>query len=230
VIAAIVQARMSSRRLPGKVLRRHAGRRTLEYVLERLEHAQTLDKVIVATSTDPGDDPVAELCEEVGVDVQRGPLSDVAKRYLETVERFGLDAFVRITGDSPLIDQRLVDRGVRLFLQGDADVVTNVFPSTFPSGQSVEIVSADAFRRAYRRMSTPDNFEHVTNFFYRNPEGWRIVNFTHDGGNEGHLDVSLDTEEDARLLEAIFERMERPHWEYTSDDVISIYREWGAGR
>lgn len=228
MIAVVAQARMTSSRLPGKVLRPLDGERpTLQFLIERVQHCARADALVVATSIDPTDDPVAELCERIGVTVHRGPLLDVAVRYLEVVDRFGLDAFVRVTGDSPLIDQRLIDHGIDLFREGGADVVTNVFPSTFASGHSLEVVDAGAFRGAYAEMSEPRHFEHVTNYLYTHPDEFRIRNFERSP-DEGELDVSLDTEDDARLIEAIIARMDRPHWEYDYDAVMDFYRQVAA--
>ena len=225
LIAAVVQARMSSRRLPGKVLRPLAGRPALQYLLERLERCEQIDRVIVATSTEPSDDPVAAFCQSEGASVHRGPLEHVAARFGEVVERFGLDAFVRVTADSPLLDQALVDRGAALYRKGGFDIVTNVYPrSTFPSGQSLEVVGADAFRTALARMDDPYEREHVTPYFYRRPGEFRIHNFV-AGGDDSDLDVSLDTGEDARFIETILERMDRPHWTYSSADVAALARE-----
>lgn len=225
MIAVVAQARMTSQRLPGKVLRDlGGGKTTIEYVVERLQHVERADFVVVATSDDSIDDPVAELCERLRVTVHRGPLEDVAARFLEVVERFELDAFVRVTADSPLLDQRLVDRGIELFGEGGSDLVTNVFPSTFASGQSLEVLDAGAFRCAYAQMSEPAHFEHVTAFFYRSPDRFRIRNFEHEP-DEGHLDVSLDTEEDARLISAIIDHMDRPAWEYDYEGIMALYRE-----
>lgn len=224
MIAVVAQARMRSSRLPGKVLRPLDGQTTcLEFLLERLARCERADLVVVATSDDRSDDPVAALCEQLEVTVHRGPLEDVAGRYLEAVERFGVNAFVRVTADSPLLDQRLVDRGIELFEEGGADVVTNVFPSTFASGHSVEVVDAEAFRRAYHDMSEPRHLEHVTNFLYGHPERFRIRNFE-SGRDDGAIDVSLDTEEDVRLIEAIIARMDRPHWDYDYEGIMELYR------
>lgn len=228
MIAVVAQARMTSERLPGKVLRElGAGKTTLELVVDRLRRCERADFVAVATSIDPRDDRIAELCDKLGVTCHRGPLRDVAARYVEAVERLGLDAFVRVTADSPLLDQRLVDHGIELFEEGGADVVTNVFPSTFASGHSLEVVDARVFREAYPDMSEPGDFEHVTRFFYRNAERFRIRNFE-SGRNEGEIDVSLDTEEDARLISAILARMDRPHWEYGYEEVMALYRQVAA--
>jgi spore coat polysaccharide biosynthesis protein SpsF len=223
VIAAILQARMSSSRLPGKVLRPLCGKPTLAYMFERLEHSRSLDRFIVATSTDASDDPIEEFCASAGVTCHRGPLDDVAGRFLEVIDLFELSGFVRLTGDCPLQDQGLIDRGLELFSGGQYDVVTNVAPRTFPAGQSLEIVSADAFRRAYGLMSEPDEREHVTLFLYRHPELFGIHNLraSHD---DSSIDVSLDTEQDANLIEAILARMDRPHWDYSSDEIVALYR------
>lgn len=223
LIGVVVQARMSSERLPGKVLRPLAGRPALDYVLERVGRASEPDLVVVATSVDARDDPIAEHCEAAGVEFHRGPLADVAARFGEVTERFGLSAFARVTADSPMLDQRLVDRAVARFREGGHDVVTNVFPSTFPSGQSVEVVAAEAFGTALAEMSAPDEREHVTLFLYRHADRFRIENLTAER-DEGRIDMALDTAEDANLLEAMLARMDRPHWEHTSDELIELLR------
>jgi spore coat polysaccharide biosynthesis protein SpsF len=221
-IDAIMQARMSSSRLPGKVLRPLGDKVTIAYLLERLSHSEELDGVIVATSDDPSDDPVEEFAREGGFRCHRGPLANVARRFYEAAERFELDAFVRVTGDSPLLDQRLVDEGVRRFRQGDVDLVTNVFPSTHPSGQSFEVVSAEVFRATFPELTDPYDMEHVTPFFYRNPDRFRIHNVEAEQ-DEHAMQLSVDTEEDARLIGGMLEAMDRPHWQYTSDELVDLY-------
>ena len=223
MIAVVAQARMSSERLPGKVLRPIAGKPALEYLLERLDRVPGADLVIVATSTDPSDDAIEEYCRRVGARFHRGPLENVAERYLQVVERFDVSAFARVTADSPVLDWRVVERAIELFRRGEFDVVTNVFPSTYPSGQSVEVISRDAFRSAFTKMREPGDLEHVTPFFYRNPELFRIENFS-AGNDDAELDMSLDTPEDAAILEAMVSRMDRPHWEYTSEELVGLFR------
>ena len=214
---------MTSRRLPGKVLRPLNGRPTLAYIAERLERCRQLDGHIVATSVEPSDDPIAAWCEQNGVTCHRGPLDDVAARFVETARAHALDAFARLTADSPLLDQQVVDRAVELFRSGDFDLVTNVFPSTFPSGQSVEVVKAVTYETIYPELSDPYEHEHVTPFFYRHPERFRIENFTR-AENEGALDISLDTEQDAELIERLLAAMERPHWEYGTREIVALLR------
>lgn len=215
---------MSSQRLPGKVLRPLNGKPTLAYIAERLEHCEQLDGYIVATSTEPSDDAIAAWCDENDVGWVRGPLEDVAARFVEAARANELDAFARVTADSPLLDQRVVDRAVELFREGDFDLVTNVFPSTFPSGQSVEVVDAATYATIYPEFEDPYEREHVTPFFYRHPERFRIENFTR-AEDEGTLDISLDTEEDAQLIERLLAAMDRPHWEYDSEAIVALHKE-----
>lgn len=223
-VGAVVHARMSSARLPGKVLREIAGRPLLAYLVERLQHATGLDTIVVATSSDGRDDAVAVFASSRGLACHRGPLDDVATRVLEAAERYDLDAVVRLSGDSPLLDQRLVERAVRLFVDGRrCDLVTNVHPRTYPRGQSVEVVGTDTLRRALDRMTTEDR-EHVTPFFYRNRTSYRIVNFTSEQ-DRSRIGLTVDTEPDARRIEAIIMRMTRPHWEYGLDDILELFRE-----
>ncbi|HUE14627.1 MAG TPA: NTP transferase domain-containing protein, partial [Planctomycetaceae bacterium] len=123
-IGAIVQARMNSRRLPGKSLRPLCGKPMLQYVLENLAQLDELAETIVATSTDPSDDPIAEFCERVGTACFRGPLDNVAERFLQALRTHDLSAFVRISGDSPLLDPRLVARAVALFAESAVDLAS----------------------------------------------------------------------------------------------------------
>lgn len=221
---AVCQARMGSDRLPGKVLAPIAGKPALAYLLERLERARTVDGVVVATSSAPEDDDLARFCEDAGIALHRGPLADVAGRFVEVIDRFGLDAFVRVNGDSPLFDQVLMDLGVERFRAGEWDVVTNVFPRSFPTGQSFEVIRADTYRAVYAELTDPADREHVTPFLYRHAERFRIDNL--ESGSEGpRISLSLDTPEDQRTISAIVERMDRPHWTYTSAELIELHRQ-----
>jgi spore coat polysaccharide biosynthesis protein SpsF len=220
-IAAIVQARSSSERLPGKVLLEVEGKPVLQYVLERLAHAELLATAIVATSEDAADDGIARLCARLGVECDRGPLDDVAGRLLGSAEKRGLDAFVRVNGDSPLLDQRLVDQAVRLLRAGDCDLVTNVFPRTFPRGESVEAITTEALRRAYARMEESEDLEHVTRFLYRHSSEFRIRNFASDADLTS-MRLAIDTEAELDLFASIVARMTRPHWEYPLEEILRL--------
>ena len=221
-IGAVVQARMGSERFPGKVLYPVAGRPMLQYLLERLVRCGSLAAVVVATSADESDTPIETLCKARGVHCYRGSLLNVASRFQAVLGAYRFDAFVRVSGDSPLLDPKLVGKGVEMFLNGDFDLVTNVFPRSYPCGQSVEVIRADAFIRSADLMRGNDELEHVTPFFYRNRDGFRIVNFSADRDYRG-MDLSVDTPEDMSRFAAIVAAMTRPHWEYGLPEILEIY-------
>ncbi|MCP5102183.1 MAG: acylneuraminate cytidylyltransferase, partial [bacterium] len=161
-IAAIIQARMTSQRFPGKVLYQVQEKPLLQYILESLAHCPHLHMVIVATSTGASDNPIAEFCIANGIECARGPLEDVAGRFKETLEKYDLNAFIRISGDSPLISPALINEGMRIFNTHRYEIVTNIQNRTFPKGQSLEILAADSFQRAYPVMESARDREHVT--------------------------------------------------------------------
>lgn len=210
---------MNSERLPGKVLREVCGRPLLAYLVERLAGCRDAP-TIVATSTSEHDDAVAAFCAAAGVLCHRGPEDDVASRCAEAAERFGLTAFGRVSGDSPLLDPVLVDRAVTLFRRDEYDLVTNVRPRTFPPGQSVEVVRVDAFLAALPSLEAQQR-EHVTQHLYDAGLGLRIANFAADR-DYGDLRLAVDTEEDLERIEALVAAMERPHWEYGLDEIARL--------
>lgn len=221
-IGAIVQARMSSHRLPGKSLRPLCGKPMLQYVLENLRQVGGLAGPIVATSIDRSDDPIAEFCERFDYTCFRGPLDDVAARFLQAATEHGLDAFVRLSGDSPLLDWRLVTRIVALFLESGPDLATNVFPRTFPAGMSVEVVGTAVLEGTASEMSEALDREHVTRFFYRHPDRFRIENLEHKPERRD-VHLAADTPEQFDYLERIVRLLRRPHWEYSLEDVLGLW-------
>jgi spore coat polysaccharide biosynthesis protein SpsF len=220
----IVQARMTSRRLPGKVLHVVAGKPLLQYLLERIRARMSSQKIVVATSSDPSDQPVSDLCGGLGVDCYRGPLENVAARLQEVVEAYSFDSFVRISGDSPLLDAHLIARGLNTFREGDFDLVTNVLPRTFPKGQSVEIVRSDTFKKNFRLIESSEDQEHVTTYFYKNKDRFRIFNFE-SGGSYADIQLAIDTPQDVEIFTAIIQAMNRPHWEYSLEELLPLYHQ-----
>lgn len=198
LVAVVIQARMTSERLPGKVLASLAGKPVLGHVLDRLSRY----RAVVATSTDPSDDAVASFCADRGAECFRGPLEDVAARFAGVVATLGVDAFVRVSGDSPLLDPALVDRGLALFEERKPDIATNVFPRTFPKGQSVEVVDTRTFLAVEPELTEPADREHVTTFFYARPNRFRIENFVAEEDSSG-LSFAVDTPEDLARLDAL---------------------------
>lgn len=221
IVNAIIQARLSSSRLPGKMLRDIAGKPAIQYILERLAHCSGIDNIVVATSAEPSDDPLADYCQARGVLLHRGPLYDVAGRFVQALERFPCTAFARVCGDRVFYDQQWVDHGIRLFADADYDLVTNVFPRTFPVGQTVEIVSSETYRKAYSRFTEPEDREHVTRFLYNHAPVYRILNFTANEDRSA-VHLAIDHEADMMLFSDMIEHMTRPHWTYGLEEVIEI--------
>jgi spore coat polysaccharide biosynthesis protein SpsF (cytidylyltransferase family) len=220
-IGAIVQARMTSSRLPGKVLRSMHGRPMLQYLLERLERAPGLSETVVATSTDRSDDPIEQFCRDAGVACVRGSLADVASRFLEVLETHPLDAFVRICADSPLLDQRIVEAAIQSYTTRSVDIVTNKLPKTYPSGQSVEVIRSDVFKAVSARLSAPHDREHVTPFFYRNQDEFRFHSLI-STPDLGTLHMAVDTPADFERVTAMLAAMDRPHWDYDLTDLLNL--------
>ncbi len=212
---------MSSSRLPGKVLRSAAGRPMLAYVIERVKRARNGKQVVVATSEDTDDDAVFDFCRQQSIHCVRGPLENVAARFGQVLDETGADAFVRVSGDSPLIDPAIIDRALRLFEQTGAELATNVQQRTFPKGMSVEVIDAQAFRKVLDRPMSAEDREHVTAVFYRRPQEWRIAAFTNDR-NFGIKNLSVDTADDFARFESILARMIKPHWSYGMNEVLAL--------
>ena len=220
-IIAMVQARMSSKRLPGKVLADLCGRPLLGYLLESLKMCSGLDGYMVATSLEKDDDPVAGFCRRRGVACFRGPLDDVAGRFAAAAEECGCDAFVRVNGDSPFLDHRLIEWALGIFRKTQCDLVTNVHPRTFPKGQSVEVVRSESFAGAYARMSAPEHLEHVTKYFYDRAPEFNIRNFS-SSQVYGGVQLSVDTMADFSCSAAMLREMHRPHWCYTYAELAEM--------
>jgi spore coat polysaccharide biosynthesis protein SpsF len=195
----------------------------LQYLLERLAHCNLLDRVVVATSTDASDDPIKLCCDSIMVECFRGSLHDVAGRFDAVIQEYQFDAFVRVNGDSPLLDQNLIDRGVSLFVSGEFDLVTNILPRTFPAGQSVEVLRSETYRQTYRLMHTADDLEHVTKFFYRNSEDFKILNFACDFDCHD-WSFAIDTADNLDVFTNMVIRMTKPHWEYSLSEILGLYR------
>jgi spore coat polysaccharide biosynthesis protein SpsF (cytidylyltransferase family) len=205
-VVAIVQARMSSTRLPGKVLEEIRGQPALALLLERLSRAAQVDELVVATSTDSSDDAVERLVSELRHSVVRGPLEDVLARYRIAAESTECDGVVRITADCPLIDPAVVDRVVARWRHGDEAYVANVFdPRTFPVGQDVEAFSSQALREADAAAKDAYDREHVTPYIRNHPEAFAQAQVSLDPP-AGDVRMVLDTAEDLEALRDLVRR------------------------
>ncbi len=174
-VLAILQARVTSTRLPNKVLVPILGQPMLARQIERLRRARTLDKLVVATSDDASDDPLAAMCAAIGVPCHRGSLNDVLARFQGACAAFGpADHIVRLTGDCPLADPAVIDAVVRHHLASGADYTANAIQPTWPDGLDVEVMRAAVLQRAFDEARLPSEREHVTPYIHKHPEWFRI--------------------------------------------------------
>lgn len=204
---AIIQARMSSSRLPGKVLRDIGGQSMLERMLTRVRRSTRIQQVIIATTTDPSDDPIAELCQAKGWPYFRGSLHDVLDRYYQTALHFKAATIVRLTADCPLIDPAVIDHTIEQFFLAGVDFAANRLPPpfhrTYPIGMDTEVCSFAALERAWREAQAPYEREHVMPYLYDEPGRFRtlLVNTQPDFG---HLRWTVDTPQDLEVIQRVF--------------------------
>lgn len=216
--AIVVQARMGSTRLPGKVLKDIAGRPMLFYQMERLRRVKRAERIVVATTDQPADDAVERFCQKEKIACVRGSEHDVLARYHLAIERFPADVVVRITADCPLIDPAIVDEAIAAY---EPDYVSNMLETTYPYGMAVEVFSAQALREAHREAKDPAEREHVTPFIYRHPERYRLRSLTM-APNLSHHRWTVDTPEDFELVSRLLKTL-KPH--FTLQDVLAVLDE-----
>jgi spore coat polysaccharide biosynthesis protein SpsF len=241
-IVTIIQARMASSRLPGKVLLDIAGQPMLARVVERARRARTVAQTVVATTTDASDDPVERLCAERGYPCFRGSAHDVLDRYYQAARQFGPEIVVRLTADCPVIDPELIDEVVVALLGEEAvsgqwavdsgqhpstlyDFAANRLPPpwgrTYPIGLDVEACTFSGLEIAWREARLPHQREHVMPFFYDNPERFRICLVNHE------VDLStyrwtVDTAEDLELLRKVYARFDGGD-DFSWLDVLAVF-------
>jgi spore coat polysaccharide biosynthesis protein SpsF len=204
-IVAIVQARMGSTRLPGKVLMDLGGAAVLDRVLNRLGRSKLISEWLVATTTAPADDVIVKHCEGAKWRVFRGSEEDVLDRYYQAATNMRADVVVRITSDCPLIDPEVTDATIRVFLDRKADYASNVEVRTYPRGLDTEVMTMLALARAWRNSTKPYQREHVTPYIYENPGEFKLQGIENDTNFNRHR-WTLDTPEDLQLLRAIYAR------------------------
>ena len=218
---AILQARTSSSRLPGKVLKPILGEPMLARHIKRLRRARHLDPLVVATSTEASDDPLAALCERLGVHCHRGSLNDVLDRFYQAAAPWKPDHLLRLTGDCPLADPQLIDACIDTHLAGDFDYTSNALRPSFPDGLDAEVFRFSCLADAWREASLPSEREHVTSFIYRRPERYRIGHHVQDT-DLSWLRWTVDRPEDFQVVEAIYQALYPGKPEFTTADILAF--------
>ena len=219
-VAAIIQARMASTRLPGKVLAEVGGRSMLEQVCRRVARAETIGRVLVATTTEPADEAIVAECGRIGLECFRGSEADVLDRYCRAAEAAEADVVVRITSDCPLIDPGVIDEVAGRFLAERPDYASNTLTRTWPRGLDTEAIAATALARAGRQATEPHQRSHVTPYVYEHPEAFRLLEVRGPGDN-GDARWTVDQPEDLRFVREVYRRL-GGSVTFTWEDVMGL--------
>lgn len=219
-IIFIVQARMGSKRLPGKVLKTLGGRSVLECVLSRLQRSTLVHQVVVATSTEVNDNAIEEECRRLDTHVFRGSQNDVLDRYYHAALQFEAEAIVRVTSDCPLIDPGVSDRVIKAFLDMQPDYASNTQARTYPRGLDTEVMTFQALETSWREAREPHEREHVTPYLYEHPDRFKLLSVSGEA-ELAHYRWTLDTREDLRFLREVYGRLGQ-RGEFSWMDVIRL--------
>ena len=231
-VVAITQARMTSTRLPGKVLCTVLEKPLLEYHLERVLRSRRVDQVVTATTTNDADEPIVELCRRLSVPCFRGPEDDVLARYHAAALAYGADAVVRVTSDCPLVDPAVIDRTIATFVDNRdcVDYVSNRLKPSYPLGMDTEVFSFAALDQARAGARKPAEREHVTPFIWMRPNRYRLMNVAY-GHDESRHRWTVDTPEDFELIRRILEAIYPTNPEFTLADCLALvarHPDWQA--
>lgn len=218
---ALLQARMSSSRLPGKVLKTIVGKPMLELHLERLSRCRKIDQLVVVTSIDSEDGAIEDLCKRLGINCFRGDLTNVLDRFYRAYRCFGADIIVRLTGDCPLADPGKIDELVTFFKASGCDYASNCTPRSLPHGLDAEIFTGRALETCWKKATTPDENEHVTPYMRYGKNGFKITHLEYDPVNADHR-WTVDEPEDFELVTEIYEALYHKDPYFTTEDIIHL--------
>jgi spore coat polysaccharide biosynthesis protein SpsF len=223
-VMAVLQARFSSTRLPGKVLRPILGEPMLWRQIERIQKARSLDSLLLATSADTSDDKLADAMKSYGVAVFRGNLNNVLDRFYQAVKSSKTipEHVVRLTGDCPLVDPELIDEIVHHHVSSGADYTSNSVQPTYPDGLDVEVMTFSALEEAHREANLPSHFEHVTPYLHQNPAKFKIVHHRRSGDDLSSLRWTVDEPADFEIVSKIYESLYPQNPTFTTKDILTF--------
>jgi spore coat polysaccharide biosynthesis protein SpsF len=220
----VLQARMTSSRLPGKVMMEINGKPMIYWQIQRILRSKTVNSLVVATSIDPSDDALALFLEENSISVYRGALNNVLSRFIEVSERYAHDALIRLTGDSPLVMPELIDQMVGAFYEQDVDYLSNTLEPTFPDGLDIEIIKHGALQNLNAYNLEPKELEHVTYGIYTRPETFKLSNFL-DESNRSHERWTVDYQEDLDFVRDVYANFAGNEPTFTYLDLLDFLRQ-----
>jgi spore coat polysaccharide biosynthesis protein SpsF len=221
MIQAILQARVSSTRLPGKVLKPILDVPMLQRQIERIKRTEKIERFLVATSTDPTDDPIESLCREAEVGCFRGSLNDVLDRFYKAAAQYNPSHVVRLTGDCPLYDPELADKIIKQHLLGNYDYTSNTIQPTFPDGLDIEVFSFKCLEEAWREANLNSQREHVTPFINQQPNRYKLFNYTSDI-DHSDLRWTVDEQRDFEFISIVYNSLYNTNPCFKTTDILDF--------
>lgn len=219
---ALLQARMSSSRLPGKVLKEINGKPMIYWQLQRIQQSQELEAVIVATSSDSSDDELANYIKNLGFSVSRGPLNNVYQRFAKNILNFSKNTIiVRLTGDCPLVMPKIIDQAIQIFRKSDVDYLSNTIIPTYPDGLDVEVFRSGAFLNLANQNLTVAEEEHVTLAFHRDSLKSKSINFC-SPTDYSKLRWTVDYQEDFDFVTRVYHAFRGREQAFDFEDVLEF--------
>mgnify|MGYP001566387175 CR=1 FL=1 len=221
MIAAIIQARMTSSRLPCKVMLPINGKPVLDIMIDRVKKAKKIDKIVVATTKNELDDIIVNLCQTKNIEYFRGSENDVLERFYETSKKFAVDIIVRLTSDTPLIDAKSIDDVIKLYENTNSDFTSNFFPfpRTFPDGYNVEVFSMKILERIHNEAKKPSDREHVTTYITMQPERFSIKRLDYKK-DVSKFRLNLDYEKDYLFIKKVFENFSKNIESFSLEEIL----------
>lgn len=221
MLLCILQARFSSTRLPGKVLKKILGKPMLSLQIERVLYSEKIDKLVVATSTHSTDDSIEALCGKIGVDCFRGSLDDVLDRFYKATKHYNPDHIIRITGDCPIIDPQLLDEAIECYYAGQYEYMCNTVNPTFPDGLDFWIFNSQLMDEAWRYAKLPSEREHVTMYFKNNLSNYKNCSFE-QREDFSNLRWTVDEPEDFEFITKLYEQLYVENCFFSTHDVFEL--------
>lgn len=220
-VVAIVQARVGSTRLPGKVFELVSGKPLIWHIFERLKCSQKINNLVLATTTNEKDDKLAEWAEQNKFDCFRGSESDVLSRYYHCAKEFNADIVVRITADDPFKDHRIIDKAINFLIKDNLDFVCNNNPPSYPEGMDVEVFTFNALEQSFNESKDPFEREHVTQYIHRNKDIFAIQNLKYDH-DLSYLRWTIDTLSDLQMTREVYNGLYKEQVIFSFNEILEF--------
>jgi len=225
-VVATIEARMTSTRLPGKVLLEIGGKPALAYMINRIKQSRLVEDIVVATTVNDSDEPIINLCNKIGCKYFRGSEEDVLLRVLEAAKSVNADIIVELTGDCPFIDADIIDKVIELYFSGDYDYASNIVERSFPDGLDTQVFSVESLEKVSRLTDDPIDRVHVSCYFYNHPQKFKLANlFADQDCTWPDLRLTIDEPADYQLLKLIDEKLQERKGMFSVNEVISLLRQ-----